>query len=304
MKLKASTKKILALSLLVVCAVTLVGCTTPMVTNADGTKTVKLIEAATTFKETLSSEDWFSAILVWPMAQVLNWLEPRMGVAAAIAILTLVVNGLLMLATLKQTVASQQMQLLQPEMDHIQRKYEGKTDDASKMKQANEMQALYKKYNVNPFSMIFITLLQFPIIIAMYQAVQRASAIKSSTFLGMSLETTPWQGISHFQWGYLILFIVMGVCQYFSMMIPMMLAKKKAEAEAEKHHRKPEESKTSSQNKMMQYYMMAMIMVFGLMWPSAMSIYWTIYSLVNIAKTLLIQKIIDKDAAKKEGAAA
>ena len=100
------------------------------------------------------------------------------------------------------------------------------------------------------------------------------------------------------QWGYLVIFVIMGVCQYFSMQMPMIIAKKKAQEEAEKHHRKPADT-TSSQNKMMQYYMLAMILVFGLMWPAAMSVYWTIYSIVTIVKTILVQKIIDK---QKEGA--
>ncbi|NCB32267.1 MAG: membrane protein insertase YidC [Erysipelotrichia bacterium] len=299
MKISASTKKILALSaVVVIAAVVLSGCSAPQVTNADGTKSVKLIEMTTTFKETMSSENWFNAIFVWPLAQVLNYLQPHIGVVGAIALLTIVVNLILMFATLKSTIASQQMQLLQPELDRITRKYEGRTDDASKMKQANEMQALYKKYNVNPFSMILVTFLQFPIIIAMYNAVQRASAIKYASFLGLSLETTPWAGITSGQYLYILIFVLMGVSQFFSMMTPQILAKKKAKEEAEKHHRKPEESKSAGQSKMMQYYMMAMILVFGLMWPTAMSIYWTIYSLVTIAKTLLVQKIIDK---KKEG---
>ena len=75
------------------------------------------------------------------------------------------------------------------------------------------------------------------------------------------------------------------------MMLPQYLAKKKAEEEAAKQHRKPPEN--NNPNKMMQYYMLVMILVFGLMWPAAMSIYWTIYSLVTILKTLLTQKIID-----------
>ena len=82
------------------------------------------------------------------------------------------------------------------------------------------------------------------------------------------------------------------------MQTPMIIANKKAQEEAEKHHRKPADT-TSSQNKMMQYYMLAMILVFGLMWPAAMSVYWTIYSIVTIVKTILVQKIIDK---QKEGA--
>ena len=85
----------------------------------------------------------------------------------------------------------------------------------------------------------------------------------------------------------------MGICQFASMMLPQMINKKKAEEEAAKHHRKPQDTSASKQQKYMQYYMMGLILVFGLMWPAAMSVYWTIYSLVNVAKTLIVQKIID-----------
>ena len=295
MKLRFSGKKLLLLSTAVLFALALTGCRIP--TDPETNQIIQ-ITSETTFKDIMASESWFSAVLVWPMAQFLNILSPYVGVAGAIALLTLLVNAVLMVFTLKSTVATQQMQMLQPEMEKIQRKYEGKDDEASKMKQAQEMQDLYKKYNVNPFSMILVTFLQFPIIIAMYQAVQRSTAVKTGTFMGLSLETTVLNGIKSGQWGYLVIFVVMGVCQYASMMLPQYLAKKKAEEEAAKHHRKPPENKNP--NKMMQYYMLIMILVFGLMWPAAMSIYWTIYSLVTILKTLLTQKIIDNQK-KAEG---
>lgn len=293
MKRNPNMKKILLISSLVLVAVVLTGCTIP--TDPE-TKEIIQITPTTTFSHIMDTENWFSAILVWPMAQFLNKLSPVITVGGAIALLTVIVNAILMVFTLRSTVASQQMQLLQPEMEKIQRKYEGKDDDASKMKQAQEMQALYKKYNVNPFSMILVTFLQFPIIISMYQAVQRASAVRTGTFFGLSLSQTIMNGLKAGQWGYLGIFIVMGVCQFFSMQLPQMLAKKKAEEEAAKHHRKPAEA-SNSQTKMMQYYMLAMILVFGLMWPAAMSVYWAIYSMVTIVKTLLVQKIIDNQKA-------
>ena len=295
MRRNPNMKRIFLLCSLVLVAVVLSGCSIP--TDPE-THEIIQITPTTTFSEIMQSESWFSAILVWPMAQVLNKLSPVIGVAGAIALLTIIVNGILMIFTLKSTVATQQMQLLQPEMEKIQRKYEGKDDDASKMKQATEMQALYKKYNVNPFSMILVTFLQFPIIISMYQAVQRSSAVKTGTFMGLSLNQTILDGLKAGQWGYLGIFIVMGVCQYLSMSLPQWIAKKKAEEDAAKHHRKPN-TPASPQSKMMQYYMLVMIMVFGLMWPAAMSVYWTIYSIVTIVKTLLVQKIIENQ--QKEG---
>lgn len=295
MKIKGSTKKILTLSLLVFAVVMTTGCSVPQ--NSDGT--VKLIEVTTTFKETMDSENWFNALLVWPMAQALNKMIPSTGVIGALILLTVIVNAILFIFTVKSQIATQQMQLLQPELQRLQRKYEGRTDDASRMKQANEMNALYKKYNVNPFSTIIATFIQFPIIIAMYQAVQRSYLLKNTTVLGLNLNTTPLNGIKGGQWLYLVIFAIMGVCQYFSTSLPQILAKKRAKEEAEKHHRKPQDTSMDSQQKMMQYYMLAMILVFGLMWPTAMSIYWAINSLVNIAKTLLVQKIINDRQAKE-----
>ncbi len=288
-------KKVLLLSAVVLFAVSAAGCSVP----TDETGAVKQITSSTTFNETMSSENWFSAILVWPMAQVLNRLAPSIGVAGAIAVLTIAVNAILLLFTLKSTIATQQMQMLQPEVEKITRKYEGKTDQASQMRMAQEQQALYKKYNINPFSMILVTFLQFPIIIAMYQAVQRATAVKTGTFLGLSLETKVLDGIRSGMWGYLLIFAVMGLAQYVSMMLPQKLSKKRAEADAAKHHRRPDAPANSSQQKMMQIYMLVMILVFGLMWPAAMSVYWTIYSLVTIVKTLIVQKIVDDRQAKE-----
>ena len=288
-------KKVLLLSAVVLFAVSAAGCSVP----TDETGAVKQITSSTTFNETMNSENWFSAILVWPMAQVLNRLAPSIGVAGAIAVLTIAVNAILLVFTLKSTIATQEMQMLQPEIEKITRKYEGKTDQASQMRMAQEQQALYKKYNINPFSMILVTFLQFPIIIAMYQAVQRATAVKTGTFMGLSLETKVLDGIRGGMWGYLLICAIMGLAQYVSMMLPQKLSKKRAEAEAAKHHRRPDAPANSSQQKMMQIYMLVMILVFGLMWPAAMSVYWTIYSLVTIVKTLIVQKIVDDRQAKE-----
>lgn len=301
MKFTPRVKKLLTVLGVLVVAVTLTGCTVPH--NADGS--IVLIKLETTFQEIMDSESWFSACFVWPLAEWINHLSPVVGVGAAITIVTIVVNGALAVLTLKSSVSMQQMTLLQPELEKIQRKYEGRSDDTSKMRQATEMQALYKKYNVNPASSILVTFLQFPVIMAIYMAVQRSYAVATGSFMGMDLQITTLNGMKGVLtgdasgWLFVVLFIFMGVCQYFSMAIPQLIQKKKAQAEAEKHHTKPE--KPSKTNQMMQYYMMIMVMVFGLMLPSAMSLYWAINSIVNIVKTLLVQKYIDDRNAKKEG---
>lgn len=312
MKLTPRQKKVLRILTVVVLAVVLTGCTVPR--DADGN--IKLIESTTTFSQTMKEDNWFNAILVWPLAQWINHMSPivngkstGLNVGLSIAIVTIVVNGILALVTLKSTISTQEMQLIQPELEKIQRKYEGRDDESSRMRQAAETQKLYKEHNINPGGTMLVTFIQLPIIMAMYMAVQRSYSVAKGTFFGMDLQVKPWDGIiaafkgDAASWGYLILFVFMGVCQYFSMRTPQILQKRRSEADAAKHHRKPETA-TNSQAKIMQYYMMAMILVFGLMWPVAMSLYWAINSLVNIVKTIIVQHIIDKRKAGKEGARA
>lgn len=300
--MKTNRKKLLILLLVIGALFLLSGCTAP--TDENG-KIVQ-ITTDTTFSQIFESESWFNALFVYPLAQAINYLTPKIGVAGGIATVTFVVQAVVLLLTLKSTVATQQMQMLQPEMNRIQKKYEGKTDDASKMRQAQEMQNLYKKYNINPLGTLLTAFIQFPIIIAIYQSVQRSAAVATGSMdiFGnvIHFEMTPWEGIMSGQFIYLIVFLIMAVLYFLSMQIPMLITKQKAKKEAEKHHRKPEDTKNPMGN--MMYYMMIPILVLSIMWPTGMTIYWIISSLVIILRTLLVQyvfidKLQNKDKAGK-----
>lgn len=300
--MKTNRKKLLILLLVIGALFLLSGCTAP--TDENG-KIVQ-ITTDTTFSQIFESESWFNALFVYPLAQAINYLTPKIGVAGGIATVTFVVQALVLLLTLKSTVATQQMQMLQPEMNRIQKKYEGKTDDASKMRQAQEMQNLYKKYNINPLGTLLTAFIQFPIIIAIYQSVQRSAAVATGSMdiFGnvIHFEMTPWEGIMSGQFTYLVVFLIMAVLYFLSMQIPMLITKQKAKKEAEKHHRKPEDTKNPMGN--MMYYMMIPILVLSIMWPTGMTIYWIISSLVIILRTLLVQyvfidKLQNKDKAGK-----
>ncbi|NLC97003.1 MAG: membrane protein insertase YidC [Erysipelotrichaceae bacterium] len=284
--MKFKNKKLLMLLVIISALFLVSGCSSP--TDENGK--VIMITSSTTFKQIFDTESWFSALFVFPLSYSINLLTPKVGVAGAIATVTVLVNGVILLLTMKSNVQTQQMQLLQPEMDRINKKYEGKTDDASNMRKAQEIQSLYAKYNINPLGTILVTFVQFPIIFAMFQAVQRAESVAKGSFIGLSLEQSPWNGIKSGQYLYIAIFIVMMITQVSSMMLPQFIAKNKAKKEAEKRHKKPEQSNNPNQN--MMYYMMIPILVLSITWPAAMSIYWIINSLVNIGKTLIVQKVI------------
>ena len=299
MKFTPRTKKLLALMAIVTIVVTATGCTAPKDANGH----IILISNTTTFGDIFQSENWFNALFVWPLSWVLNHLAPIITVGGAIAVVTAVVNGLLAVFTLKSQMGMQRMQMLQPELNKIQRKYEGRDDQASKMRMAQEQQQLMKKYDVNPGSMMLVQFIQLPIIMAMFMAIQRAEAVVNGTFLGMNLQVKPSEAFGLLFKGdlsglpYIILFLLMAVTQVILVLLPMYFQKKKAAAEAEKHHRKPEP--TNNQNVMMQMYMIVMVLAFGLMWQSGMSLFWFIRNIVDIIKTIIVQNIMENNSQKE-----
>ena len=284
---------------IVTIVVTATGCTAPKDANGH----IILISESTTFGEIFQTENWFNALFVWPLSWVLNKLAPVITVGGAIAIVTVVVNGLLAVFTLKSQMGMQRMQMLQPELNKIQRKYEGRDDQASKMRMAQEQQQLMRKYNVNPGSMMLVQFVQLPIIMAMFMAIQRAEAVVNGTFLGMNLQVKPSEAFGLLFKGdlsglpYIILFLLMAVTQVVLVLLPIYFQKKKAAAEAAKHHRKPES--TNNQNIMMQMYMIVMVLAFGLMWQSGMSLFWFIRNIVDIIKTIIVQNIMEKNSQKE-----
>lgn len=299
MKFTPRTKKLLALMAIVTIVVTATGCTAPKDANGH----IILISESTTFGEIFQTENWFNALFVWPLSWVLNKLAPVITVGGAIAVVTAVVNGLLAVFTLKSQMGMQRMQMLQPELNKIQRKYEGRDDQASKMRMAQEQQQLMKKYDVNPGSMMLVQFIQLPIIMAMFMAIQRAEAVVNGTFLGMNLQVKPSEAFGLLFKGdlsglpYIILFLLMAVTQVILVLLPMYFQKKKAAAEAAKHHRKPEP--TNNQNVMMQMYMIVMVLAFGLMWQSGMSLFWFIRNIVDIIKTIIVQNIMENNSQKE-----
>ncbi|MEP7332656.1 MAG: membrane protein insertase YidC [Terracoccus sp.] len=93
------------------------------------------------------------------------------GVAWALSIvgLTVVVRMLLIPLFVKQIHSSRRMQLIQPEMQKIQKKFKGKRDPESQKAQQAEMMDLYRRTGTNPFSSCLPILIQSPFFFALFQ---------------------------------------------------------------------------------------------------------------------------------------
>ena len=85
----------------------------------------------------------------------------------AIVVLTLVVRAAVIPLFRRQLVSQRRMQLLQPEVKEIQRRYKG---DANKVRLAQ--QELFKERGINPLAGCFPLLLSMPLLFIMYSVIQ------------------------------------------------------------------------------------------------------------------------------------
>ena len=122
-------------------------------------------------------EAW--VLMLWHKLFVLIGIPETSGWSWALAIvgLTAVVRLLLMPLFVKQIHSSRKMQLIQPEMQKIQKKYKGKRDPESQKAQQAEMMDLYKRTGTNPFSSCLPILLQSPFFFALFQLLNNLKAI-------------------------------------------------------------------------------------------------------------------------------
>ena len=114
-----------------------------------------------------------------------HWLFDKIGLngdlagwawAMSIVGLTVVVRILLIPLFVRQIHSSRRMQLIQPEMQKIQKKYKGKRDPESQKAQQAEIMDLYRRTGTNPFSSCLPILIQSPFFFALFQLLNNLKA--------------------------------------------------------------------------------------------------------------------------------
>jgi len=126
----------------------------------------------------------WNTLILDPMINILFWIYSILGnFGVAIIIFTVLIKLIthpLMAQQIKGTQAMQEMQKSK-QFQEIQKKYK---NDREKLSQ--EQMKLYKELGINPFSSCLPTLIQFPIIIGLYQAIIRALAVTPIQLLDLS----------------------------------------------------------------------------------------------------------------------
>ena len=100
----------------------------------------------------------------------------------AIVMLVVVMRVIMIPLFVKQIRSSRSMQLLQPDLQKLQKKYKGKTDPISKRRQQEEMMALYREHGANPFSSCLPILAQSPFFFALFRVLYSLKALAEGTY--------------------------------------------------------------------------------------------------------------------------
>jgi YidC/Oxa1 family membrane protein insertase len=207
--------------------------------------------------------EWLGRLLLgmlrWFFAATGSW-------GISIVLLTLVVKLATLPLTLKQMSSMKRMREIQPEIAKIKAKY---GDD--RVKQGQEMQALFQRSGVNPLAGCLPTLVQLPIWFALYSMLSAAVELVHQTFLWLPDLTQ--------QDPYFLLPLSLGALMVVqNRMMPNTM--------------------DEAQAKMMRWLMPIMFTLFMLFLPSGLAVYIFANIVLSITQTL-IQVGVGKNAAGK-----
>ena len=307
-------KNIIIALLFLVLLFTMTGC------SRDPEDLVKPIEGFTEFWD----------IFVYPMAGIMWVVGKTIGFGnypLTIILSTLIVRTLAWPIYGKTNDMQLKMQLVQPEMEKIQKRYEGKEDEASKQRMSMETMQLYKKYGIG-LGGCLMPFIQMPLFIGFYRTISRmpfsikqagnwiGSVFKTTEIFGVDMilkqneiidatgaivESTDW---TNQKIGVIVLAALVGITQFVSIVLNNKRQQKTQENQVSDipEYRRPKQTEqqqmTAKTMKFMLYFMAVMMVMF--VWQSAagLGVYWVVGNIYSTLQTWLGQKGTEKRLEK------
>ena len=219
----------------------------------------------------------WSSLIVKPLA----WLIITLGnlvknYGFGLIITSLLIRLIAYPLTKKTAMQSELIAKAKPELDKLEKKYEGKNDQESMMKKSSEMMMIYKKYNINPIAGCLFAFLQIPLFIGFLEAINRVPAIFEETFGGFQLGTTPLAGLKAGNYLYLVIILVLAITTYFSLKLNSSM--------------NPNNQQMKTVNKVI----FVMILFTSVFMTTALNMYWITTSVFTIFQNILVKRQKEK----------
>ncbi|MDR3619935.1 MAG: YidC/Oxa1 family insertase periplasmic-domain containing protein [Paludisphaera borealis] len=236
-------------------------------------------------KSWIPAAPWIARVLITPTLSFTYKITEVVGkffggsrgnAGVAIILLTLMVKMMMFPLGRKQALMAQRSQQLQPYLKEIQEKYKEDKERLTK-----ETFALYKKHGVNPVSGCLPALIQLPIFVGLWQALNTSISLRHAPFLWINnlaapdmLFKFPFE-ITFLGWWFNLLPIIV---------VAVMLVQTKLFSPPATT---PE---AEMQQKTMKYMMVFMAVMFYKV-PAGLGLYFITSSLWSIGERLLLPKI-------------
>lgn len=208
---------------------------------------------------------------------------PGGDIGIAVILFTVIIK--LILFPLSQKAVKSQIAMKEIEGDLAQIKIQYPDD---KELQAKKQFELYKEKKVNPFSGCLVTLIQLPIIIALYYVFLRGLSFDSGLYGFISTPTTlstKFFGLIDITATKSIVFAILtGLSQYFQVRFATPMSQSKSDEKGFKA------DLMKSMNVQMKYFLPAFIGFISYTLPVAVSLYWITSNLFMIGQELYIRK--------------
>lgn len=262
----------------------------------------------------LSAANWpIVGQLCWLLGKVMNFIYTILDnvlpgdnglVGLSIIFYTIFVYTLMLPMTINQQRSTKMMSVINPEVQAIQKKYRNKKDQASMMKQQEEIQQVYDKYGTSMMGGCLPLLIQMPLLFALYPviydiqgyvpAIKDAPAsvnrfltipdltiapiamIKNSGDFGMAPAVIIITAV--------LLPVLSGLTQYLSVKISQAISGQQMDKD------NPMAGTMNTMNVTMPLF--SVFIVFSL--PTGIGLYWVISAVVRIIQQVLINKSLRK----------
>lgn len=233
----------------------------------------------------------YNTYLYYPLYNALIYIIgaiPNHDIGIAVVILTLVVKLILFPLSKKSVITQIKMKQLDPELKALQKQYKGNRQELSQ-----QLMIFYKKNGLNPFSGLFLIILQIPVILALYQVFYSKDLHEGASFL-YSFVTFPasinslFLGIFDLTIAHSItLALLVGISQFIQALLVIPPHNKDTHDATDMG-----QNIAKSMNTQMKYVMPVFVAIIAYSLPSVVSIYWITSNLFAIAQELYFRKTV------------
>ena len=234
-------------------------------------------------KKFTPASDGYAGLWDTLFVKTLSWLLIKIGsifgnYALGIIITTILIRLALYPLTQKTAKQSEVMAKAKPELDKLEKKYAGKNDQENMMKKSQEMMVIYKKYGINPLAGCIFAFLQIPLFLAFFEALNRLPILFEDELI-FKMAVTPINGMSHGNYLYLLLPVLVALTTYFSF----------------KLNKSASVGDQAKQMKTMMTVMTLMIIFMSFSMSTAIIFYWITNSTFTIGQNLLVKRSMKND---------